>query len=196
MSFTYTNNVPNPPNLPSTDVRAMQENTQSIDGWVEVDHIGFNLVNGGNHRQVHMNKQPAPPRNGLDAVFYTDTIPSGTGPTSFPCWNNSLGSFAITGSAAATNPSNTVNGVSFLPGSLLIQWGTETFAANVHDVTFSVMFPATCYNVQITLNNHTGLTGPNSVITAQILSKSQFRFSILNNTGTFYDQFFWIAIGI
>jgi hypothetical protein len=52
MSFPYTVGVPNPPNDPSEDVSAMQTNTNSINSWADIDHIGFNNALGGQHLKV------------------------------------------------------------------------------------------------------------------------------------------------
>ena len=52
MSFPYTTGIPNPPDNPSSDVSNMQTNTNTINSWVAVDHIGFNNAAGGLHKQV------------------------------------------------------------------------------------------------------------------------------------------------
>lgn len=63
MSFPYVRGVPNPPNNPSQDVGSMQNNTNTIDDWVKVDHIGFRESSGGHHKQVvfQVNATPPPP---------------------------------------------------------------------------------------------------------------------------------------
>lgn len=52
MSFTYNLNIPNPPNPPSVDVPNMQTNTNSINNWVQVDHVGFAGTTSGQHNHV------------------------------------------------------------------------------------------------------------------------------------------------
>jgi hypothetical protein len=52
MSFTYTTGIPNPPNDPSVDVPNMQTNTNTINSWTEVDHIGFNNGLAGQHTHI------------------------------------------------------------------------------------------------------------------------------------------------
>jgi len=53
--FTYSPTIPNPPDDPADDVSQMQTNSASIFGLIAVDHVGFNLTNGGQHKQVTFN---------------------------------------------------------------------------------------------------------------------------------------------
>lgn len=52
--FTYSRNIPNPPDNPSFDVTLMQQNSQSINDLVAVEHEGFNTTTniGGMHTKV------------------------------------------------------------------------------------------------------------------------------------------------
>ena len=52
MSITYTTNIPLASNNPSNDQPNMQVNTNAINSWVQIDHVGFNASNGGEHKQV------------------------------------------------------------------------------------------------------------------------------------------------
>lgn len=51
-NFTYDIGVPAAPNNPSNDQPLMLQNTVSISGIWNVDHIGFGAANGGTHQQV------------------------------------------------------------------------------------------------------------------------------------------------
>ncbi len=53
--FTYSPTIPNPPDDPADDVSQMQTNSASIFGLIAIDHVGFNLTNGGQHKQVTFN---------------------------------------------------------------------------------------------------------------------------------------------
>lgn len=52
--FTYSRNIPNPPDNPSFDVTLMQENSQSINDLIAIEHQGFNTTTnvGGMHTKV------------------------------------------------------------------------------------------------------------------------------------------------
>lgn len=73
MSFTYTTGLPNPPDNPSVDVSSMQTNCNSINSWVQTDHIGFNTGSGGQHKQVTYNNTlgSAPGASGSLSVGFT-----------------------------------------------------------------------------------------------------------------------------
>jgi hypothetical protein len=52
--FTYSRNIPNPPDNPAFDVTLMQQNSQSINDLIAVEHQGFNSATnvGGLHTKV------------------------------------------------------------------------------------------------------------------------------------------------
>lgn len=192
MGFPYTNSVPNPPNLPSTDVGAMQTNTATIDTWVQRDHVGFNNADGGYHRQVHMTNQAAPALGTQNCVFYADAV----GGNSWPHWRNALGSFQVTGSASANNPSAAgLNGWSFLPGGFIIQWGQFLFGTQSGTVLFAtanINFPTNCLFVNTTLLS-TGLESLPSSVGVNNFSTTGFNYKNTGSGG--YAGFEWIAIG-
>jgi len=202
MSFVYTNTVPNPPNLPSTDVNAMQTNTATIDSWVQRDHFGFNNSEGGLHQQVSMANQAAPgiPAN-MDGVLYADA----NGGNSWPIWQNTLGSFQITGSAAATNPSVPgANGFTFLPGGFIFQWGIVLAAVGgiitpVLFATSNINFPNNCFIVNTTLIHSVGpIPAVPTVVgslTVSGVSNTGFSYLKLSTQNSSYLAFYWTAIG-
>jgi len=52
-TYPYTDSVPNANNAPKNDQPDMLQNTQSIDGIIAEDHIGFDIPNGGYHKVIH-----------------------------------------------------------------------------------------------------------------------------------------------
>jgi hypothetical protein len=60
MTFIFNPAIPAANNNPSVDQPDMLGNNVATDGIIAVDHIGFNLVNGGNHIQVHLPQYTAP----------------------------------------------------------------------------------------------------------------------------------------
>jgi hypothetical protein len=59
--FQYNTGIPAAPNNPSVDQPDMLTNTDSIDGLIDVDHIGFNENLGGYHDVIHQPPQVAAP---------------------------------------------------------------------------------------------------------------------------------------
>jgi len=73
MTITYTNNIPLASNNPSNDQPNMQTNTNAINSWVQIDHVGFNASNGGQHKQVNFPAENAPAGapTGTASVLYS-----------------------------------------------------------------------------------------------------------------------------
>lgn len=80
MSFPYTIGLPNPPDDPSQDVGGMQINTNTIDSWVQVDHVGFRNSLGGKHQTVTF---PVPQSDPSLSINTTQIYPKtfGSAPT-------------------------------------------------------------------------------------------------------------------
>lgn len=60
--FIYNRNIPNPPDNPAFDVTLMQQNSQSINDLLAVEHEGFNTTTniGGRHATVTFAGGPQP----------------------------------------------------------------------------------------------------------------------------------------
>lgn len=96
MSFPYNKDLPNPPNNPSQDVGGMQENSQSIDAWVNVDHQGFNNPLGGQHSQVTfpLNLAQGSQANPASVLFTAQGTASGSNKSELD-YKNQLGTFVL-----------------------------------------------------------------------------------------------------
>ncbi len=129
-TFPYNLNIPDADNNPSEDQPDMQENTNSINQLINVDHFSFSQMDDdGEHRQVTL-----PIRGGgsgtiptgriaAEGTLYTKT---GSGETQLfytpdastneyqltRCITGNFATFAING-----------NGWTFLPGGMLLKYG-------------------------------------------------------------------------
>jgi hypothetical protein len=98
--FSYNQGVPDAPNNPSVDQPDMLQNTISIFGIWDVDHVGFNstgaaMTSGGQHLQVSFNGKNVPGALPTDplSILYTN---SGTASTiSQMFYANQNGTFPI-----------------------------------------------------------------------------------------------------
>jgi len=74
MTFSFFPSIPAPNNFPGDDQPLMQINFASIGGLIAVDHVGFNVVNGGQHQQVTINNKnvPSAPTDPV-SIIYTDS---------------------------------------------------------------------------------------------------------------------------
>lgn len=192
-NINYTNNIPFASNNPSTDQPDMLINTNSIDTLINVDHVSFNLNNGGTHRQVTVNAQSSPGLGEGTGVYYGDVFPA-LGAT-FPAFQNANGAFFLT----PVNPISAANnGQSGLPNTV-IKWGfqplaggtTETGAvimAPFFDVQTYVVFTSLTYNVALPP------TAVGTVAINDLLGNGAFAWTF--NGQNRYNGFYWVAIGL
>ncbi len=94
-TFNYNYNIPAANNNPSSDQPLMLENYQSINDLVAVDHVGFEVANGGQHKQVTFNAtaSPSAPTDPI-SVLYTAND-SSTHPNQY--FKNSQATFLLSG---------------------------------------------------------------------------------------------------
>ncbi len=196
-ALTYTQNLPNPPNLPSQDVGNMQINTNSIYTFLNVDHVNFGNVNNGTHLQVQLQNQlniPPGLQNGFETLYSKATTGSGElyftrGATGveiqMTAGPNSLTSFG-------TNP-----GWTFLPGGLLLQYGRisiPTALTQTGQVLFPTPFSAIPYSITLGYTV-TGTSNPHAVWidNGVAISTTTFNYQIdIKGTSV---HFYWMAIG-
>lgn len=191
-SLTYTLNIPNPPNSPSVDVPNMQTNTNSINTiWTE-DHFTFSDANPGLHKQVQISSALGTIPPGLQGGFetlYAKAV-AGNGELFFTRGNTGI-EIQMTGPGA---PSPVANGYTFLPGGILIQWGTT--AGNVSNgatINFNTPFPNACFVAIPSIVSST-TTNLRSTYSASS-SPSSFVVTIITVNGPSNATISWIAIG-
>lgn len=190
MTFSYNQNIPNPPNDPADDVGIMQTNAQAIAGIIAVDHVGFNVVNGGTHNQVTFAKNQTAP--GFPAGAVADMFANIATGQSWPFWQNALGSFQMLGPNTST-----ANGSTFLPGGIILKWGNATTSGSGtpnSTITFGTAFPANCFAAVCTTTETS--TNRNFVVVYGI-SASQLQVTAINSGGSAQSgvSFYWFAIG-
>ena len=137
MDLGYQINIPNRPNKPTNDQPQMTINANSINSWVNQDHIGFNTSNstGGYHAQVHMvANQTSPGINTAQGVIYANI---GTTSISQLFWDN--GNAASNRQLWTGVSSQAPNGYQII-GNIMIQWGTAKRNRNNCTITFTPRF--------------------------------------------------------
>ncbi len=205
-TFTYTNNVPNPPNSPSVDVVSMQTNTNSISGIIAVDHVGFGDPEGGTHNQSTYNAGTDPITLSTQGSVYTKT--SGSDVELFYRHKSSGLVTQLTG----PNSLSGFTGYEFLPGGLILQWGFKngTHGTDLHfnpgdtgNVTFPLTFPSRVFTVNTTMNYNTDTGVAPSSGSAFIISldyaaagttTTGFNWTASGSGGS-YTVFYWTALG-
>lgn len=183
-NFDFFPSIPATNNDPSSDQPNMQTNNQSINDWSAVDHVGYNTVDGGTHKQVTFSSNNTPSLPTTFPTFFTD-ITTGLAQPRF-----------YSGSAAQTSSQYvpTVSpGSTFALGGILIKWGTVSIAGSTSSqvVSYVSAFINATLSVVLTATNQNG-AGRTVYISAT--SSSGFTVSVVN-ANTQPITYNYIAIG-
>lgn len=175
MSFTFSTTIPAAPNDPSVDQPDMLQNNVATNGILGVDHITFNLLGGGEHKQVTFNGKNVPgAQTDPKSVLYTNNV---------------------TATATNTASASTIAEVFFrnqnaiLPVSMIKAFGCFDGGGNpLNTWNMSIALPAGhpsvgTYNIDLATNCVTGFSY------LVLLSNSG------NNTFTFLDEKYSINTG-
>ncbi len=126
MTFTFNTGIPAANNNPSVDQPDMLNNNISTSGILAVDHITFNAINGGTHKQVtYIDKFPPVAQADPVSVAYTNVgVADPTHPQNF--WRNSQGIFPLSSIRAFGSFATTANGDPGTPPVFLNQINIDT----------------------------------------------------------------------
>jgi hypothetical protein len=151
--FQFDATVPATNDNPSADQPDMLVNNQSTVGILGVDHVTFNLNNGGQHKAITFNQDASYVPSGFPVnppQLFTNTV-DGAG-NALP--NGVPELFFYSGSAPQSKNQyvSTANGSALLPGGIIIKWGISSVIGTGPNFTFPVAFPNNCFTAQITGN--------------------------------------------
>jgi|SRR6478609_2565794 len=216
--MTYQPGIPTGNVKLSIDYSALQTNFQQLDTQFSVDHIPFSSTTGsppnGYHQSIHYNPQSTTvtnaPNNYTSAAQYPQGVPAttaGFGQLFSSQVNDSIstdtGLYWLSGNglqvAMTRNfvPSHATSGSTFLPGGLILQWGTKAVTTNAAGTTLT--WPrafTTFYAAQLTAIT----TASNDVRIASFLNNpnnvSAQVFITNENNSLRAGNLFFFAIGI
>lgn len=156
MTFPYFPNIPNPPNDPADDVSSMQTNSQNIGNIIAVDHVGFNIPNGGQHDQISFAlNQAAPGLGAAGSVLFTNLVSS----ISELFFKNSRATIQLTDlTVSSVGNGGTAGGNQFVIDT---PWNIRILAGNTNAISGggskTVVYPnafTTIYTAQATANDN------------------------------------------
>jgi hypothetical protein len=182
-NYTFYPTVPATNNSPSSDQPNMQTNNQSINDWSAVDHVGYNVSNGGTHSQVTLLTPLGsdPSLTGTQGEIYTKSV-SGAAQLFFA---NSAGANQLT-SAVTTSGSLAMY---TLPSGLKVCYTTATVNFTSGGALFTFPFAFTSsYVVLVTLEGAT----PTRTFSVVNNSLSQFTGYSSGSSNAVY----FVAIGV
>jgi len=188
-NFKYNRNTPDGPNNPSSDQPLMEENTNSIQDIIAVDHITLAVNNGGEHKAIHFNIDtsyvPVPPVS--PPQLFIKTMAPNAGIGSLPEL------FYYSGNAAQSSTqyynTSVASYSTFLFGGMIIKGGT--FIGNNPNpvvTAYAAAFPNATLGVFITpVTNGAGINFPS------VIAKTAASFTTAATTvGTVWQ---YLAIG-
>lgn len=209
--------MPYQPNIPTGTLRLdvdyanIRGNFQQLDTTFNVDHVTFSNVSAQNgyHKSVHFNNVSTiatnPPTNyPPNGVTVSGGYGQLFGAQVNDGYNSDEALFFLTGGGRLLQltsnfvPDKTINGFTFLPGGLCLQWGSKALtSANSQSgtVSYNQNFANAPLNVSATLISKTGgTTSSNNTIAIRSTTAASFVYDY-NGAGGQYVGFFWMAIG-
>ncbi len=193
--MTYSTTIPQPNDDLDVSVTDIQQNFLTANTVMDIDHYPFNNLTAtkGQHKQVQIVNQAAIPpglANGAETI-YSKNIPSG-GELFFTRGSSGV-EIQLTGPG---DTSATLQGHSFLPGGLLIQWGEIINpGSGSTPVTFPTPFPSGSAPFSITLTVRRNATS-NAIVyyVDEATPPTSTGFNYVGTTSG--SQFlYWMAIG-
>ena len=154
-NFTAVQDIPDAPNNPSSDQPNMKTNTNSMISIWDVDHIGFNVSNGGTHEQVSFYQNVAGALGTAVGLIFPNTRPAS--------WSNSTGS----GNASLQFLSQDASTLP-LPLSCIKAGGNFTGTSSSGAISFNTQFNCTAISSNgsgtYTITIATGVTTGSNII--------------------------------
>ena len=180
--MVYDPNIPQPADALSDSQADIQENFAQLNTQFGEDHVSLTSgSNNGKHNKSTYIEQTADPSTSSDEIaLYSKDV---TGNTRIFMRQETNGTiFQLSGS----DPVNSLNGRTFLPGKILMQWGSVAAATNGTVVNFGVSFSSNAYSVQVMTIGNTS-----NIYSIDTITSSSFRY--ISNGGSFNIR--WMAIG-
>ena len=208
---TYQPNIPTGLVSFNQDYLNVQGNFQQLDTSFGDDHFAFSdqTSNNGYHKTIHMvNNSDVvsnPPNNypptavatvaNSGELFVTESN-DGFNTDSTLWWQTENG--RLVQMTSNLTPSKASNGYTFLPGGLIMQWGTNPAIADSNGtINYPIAFANNVFNVTFALQVSAGSTTSNAgqvYVRGNLSDLTLFNFRLANISAT-NTAFYWSAIG-
>lgn len=192
--MTYVQGYPQDGSTLGQSKAQIRTNLDSTFQTLGVDHINNNGDPGSQPRGYHTVAHFVPQAGDPAAIagygqLYSKSVNSVTTDTAL-FWETGAG--LITQLTSNFTPTASTNGKTFLPGGIIMQWGSGT-SPDSTSVNFNMTFPTTLYS--LTLSHSQSGTGENTqtVVSAQLKTTSGFLFRTNGASGN--TTYSYVAIG-
>jgi hypothetical protein len=190
--MTYYPTIPQPGDKPSSSQAQILSNFTVLNTTFGLNHYAFNSgVNAGKHKySTYFNQAAGPATGATEGALYCKLQSARSG---LYFRRESSGSEILM--TNKTTPVVAASGCSFLPGGLLIQWGTISVpVGDSGNFNFPAAFSATPYSIQLTFIRSAGASSTNAVyVTSGQVTSTRFRTTTVGTAGA-HDVYF-MAIG-
>ena len=183
--MTYNPGIPLATDFISSSQNDIKTNFFQINEQFKIDHVALDAAaNNGAHKQINF-KTPlvADVTCATTAgAVYTKAV-AGVAELFFS--NSSNLSNRLTGKMSVV-----ADGYAYLPGGLIVQWGSST-SFSPTPVVLAMAFPTACFSVLLT---NAG-TAPNYSLSVASIGVGRDRFTVEKGSGSGTASFYYIAIG-
>lgn len=202
--MTYTPDIPVIGDSLGGTRDRIRENFQVIKTYEAVNHVGIGETGAGKHKflqmpETNLQTPSTPPATSAnEGALYTRL---GTNPAETNLWFRAESSgftYQLTRvDSSKTGSFRTSTGWTFLPGNMIMQWGTAPGSSSSSiPVVFPYTFSTGVYNIQITPLHSSSSPGSDFGVVVVSGSANVTGFSIGNIGGHTMTGWYWTAIGI
>ena len=190
----YAPNIPAANDNPSVSQGQIQTNFGVLNTSNNVNHVTYSTTGQGKHKFVEMPNQgsiPTPLVAG-EGTIYTKSV--GGVSQLFYTPDNSGNEYQLSRSVTADFPSLGANpGWTYLPGGLLLQYGTVTSPGGSGTITFPVPYTNIPYSVTFGLQRASGSSAHVFYVVTGTLGTGGFTY---NSDTTGSVAMYWMALGV
>lgn len=198
--MAYQPNIPTGTVPQNQDYLNIQGNFSELNTQFNIDHVPLTSTSGtppnGYHTDIHLVPQTRPVASvaGYGQLYVADTNDGiNSGQQLF--YQSIIGASTIevpitmNFNPTVTNVAGLIKGTTFLPGGLILQFGSQT--ANIgNTVVFTMGFPNNLLSVTATPIGKINTSTPFGIVSSGLGG-----FSFQNNSGISNIPFYWMAMG-
>lgn len=193
---SYNPNVPTGLVNLDEDYLNLQLNFQQADLSFAKDHFAFSdqTANNGFHKQTTFVNEAAPTTAAGQLALYSKGAVGGPSQLFLIRDNNAGTEVALTPNPGVGGVGNIIsaqNGYSWLPGSMLIQWGFDAIGAVPSNTAINFLVPFSGAWLPVVTITQAG--GVSNTANSMIISRTNTNFTVHNNSTIV--AVFWMAIG-
>ena len=148
--MTFNPNIPQSTDIPSQSQAQFLTNFTQLNTVFGQDHVTFNdatSANRGKHDQsTYIDQGSDPATSSNEIALYSKAL---SGVSTLYMRKESSGTVV---QLSGVDPSAASSGTTFLPGGLVLKWGTSASVSNNGTVNFATPFANNCFAVCVTIN--------------------------------------------